>query len=261
MSMQAIVNYHIKSDEKQVFEFDVDGIIGNLVSPELVPTEVGVRDLRDGELKLSFLNDGITFENHVSQISKFDAPSKWVENYDKELTSLLKTKLGAKEVIVFDHTVRIDNPNADRKPARNVHNDYSIQGASQRLIDLVGQEKAAEFNNGHFGFVNVWRPIEQVITTSPLGFIRPSSIKPEDWVTIELIYPNRVGQILGVAENRDHEWFYMSKMSPSEVAIFNIYDNKAIPCLGHSALDMIENEGAKHTIRKSIESRTLVRYS
>jgi hypothetical protein len=260
MGARAIVNYHVKSSEKQAFEFDVDGIVGNLVSPELVPTEVEVQDLRDGDLNVNFLDDGITFENHVSQMSKFDDSSDWVENYDKELTLLLKDKLGAKEVIVFDHTVRVDDPSADRKPARNVHNDYSFHGAKQRLIDLVGQEKATEFNNGHFGFVNVWRPVEHVITTSPLGFIRPSSIKPEDWMTIELIYPNRVGQILGVAANTDHEWFYMSKMNPSEVAIFNIYDNKDIPSLGHSALDMVESEGGYHNIRKSIESRTLIRY-
>jgi hypothetical protein len=261
VSIQAIVNYHIKSTEKQAFEFDVDGIVGNLISPNLVPTEVEVQDLRDGDIKVNFFDDGITFENHDSQISKFDDSPEWVEDYDRELTSLLKETIGAKEVIVFDHTVRVDDPNADRKPARNVHNDYSIKGANQRLLDLVGLEKASEFNNNHFGFVNIWRPVEQVIMTSPLGFIRPSSIRPEDWMTIELVYPNRIGQILGVASDQDHEWFYMSKMSPSEVAIFNIYDNKTIPSLGHSALDIVESESTQKIVRKSIESRTLIRYS
>ena len=36
MSMRAIVNYHIKSPDQQAFKFDVDGIIGNLVSSELM---------------------------------------------------------------------------------------------------------------------------------------------------------------------------------------------------------------------------------
>ena len=260
MSVKAKVNYHIKSIERQAFQFDVDGIAGNLVSPELVPIEVEVQDLRDGDFKVKFSDDGITFENHESQTSKFDGSTEWVGSYDRELTSLLKEKIGAKEVIVYDHTVRIDDPNADRKPARNVHNDYSIQGAHQRLIDLVGREKAKEFHDSHFGFVNVWRPVEQIIMNSPLGFIRPSSINPEDWMTIELIYPDRIGQILGVASNQDHEWFYMSKMKPNDVAIFNIYDNKTIPSLGHSALDFMEYAATINMKRKSIESRTLVLY-
>ncbi len=259
MSVRAIVNYHITSSEQQAFEFDVDGIVGNLVSPKLIPTEVEVQDLRVGRSKVNFPDDGITFENHISQISQFESSSDWHQVYDQELTSLLKDKLEAKDVIVFDHTVRIDDTNAGRKPARNVHNDYSAMGASKRLVDLVGKEKAEEFKNEHFAFVNIWRPIECINKNSPLGFIRPSSIKPEDWVTIELIYPDRIGQTLGVSANADHEWFYMSEMKPSEVIVFNIYDNQGIPSLGHSALDIICDGVDQSRIRKSIESRTLVR--
>ncbi len=260
MSVNAVVNYHVKSTDRQAFEFDVGGIIGNLVSPELVPTEVQVEDLRDGKLTVNFFDDGITFENHVSRIDSFEERSDWREIYDKELARLLKDKLRANEVIIFDHTVRIDDPNAERKPARNVHNDYSEGGANQRLMDLVGQEKAEEFKDGHFAFVNVWRPVEQQIFTSPLGFIRPKSISPDDWMKIDLIYPDRIGEILGVAKSKNHQWFYLSNMTPNEVAIFNIYDNKDVASLGHSALDLVGNDDQKH-IRKSIESRTLIRYS
>lgn len=80
-----------------------------------------------------------------------------------------------------------------------------------------------------------------------------------DWVNIELMYPDRIGQILGVTFNEHHEWIYISHMTPDEIAIFNIYDNKGLPSLGHSALDMEQNENAS-VPRKSIESRTLIRY-
>ena len=255
----AIVNYHIRSAEPQAFHFDVDGVIGNLVSPELVSTRINVHDLRDGSLTVDFEADGIMFEKHVTRIREFDGSSAWEDSYDDELRALLEETIGAKEVIIFDHTVRIDDPNADRKPARNVHNDYSRSGAEQRLIDIVGKDRAREFRAGHFGFVNVWRPVEHPIRTSPLGFIRPSSMEPGDCMTIELVYPDRIGQILGVAANEDHDWFYLSHMTPEEVAIFNIYDNRGLPFLGHSALDMRNPKGGKAP-RKSIESRTLVRY-
>lgn len=255
----AIVNYHIKRAEPQAFHFDVEGVVGKLVSPELIPTKINVQDLRDCSFTVDFDRDGITFEHHVTHIKDFDDSSDWEDAYNDELHALLADKIGAMEVIVFDHTVRIDDPNADRKPARNVHNDYSPSGAEQRLIDIVGEERAREFRAGHYGFVNVWRPIGHSIKTSPLGFIRPDSVNADDWMTIELIYPDRIGQILGVAANEDHDWFYLSRMTPHEVAIFNIYDNEGRPFLGHSALDM-ENTGSVRAPRQSIVSRTLIRY-
>jgi hypothetical protein len=52
-------------------------------------------------------------------------------------------------------------------PTGNAHNDYSAAGAGQRLIDILGDDRACEFRAGHYAFVNVWRPIEQLIRTSP----------------------------------------------------------------------------------------------
>lgn len=255
----ALVNYHVKKPASQAFYFDVDGEVGNLISPELKPTRVNVRDMRNSSDELDFAKDGILFRNHHSKIEVFEDSFNWEKTYDKELQSLLAETIGAKEIIVFDHTVRVDDPDADRKPARNVHNDYSESGAHKRLTDILGENKARDFKAGHYGFVNIWRPVERMIQTSPIGFIRPSSMTADDWMTIELVYPDRIGQILGVAANKNHEWFYFSGMTPEEVLIFNIYDNQKRPSLGHSALDML-NHGPGHLPRKSIETRTLVRY-
>ncbi len=259
MRESATVNYHVRLDTPQAFQFDADGEYGKLVTPELLPTRVRVRDVREVSAGMDYNKDGIRFDRHVSAITDFEGSTGWQAVYENELRALLIERIGAEEVIVFDHTIRVDDPQAERKPARNVHNDYSAQGAQQRLIDILGDERATEWREGHYGFVNVWRPVQQTIKTSPLGFIRPSSMAPEDWMNIELIYPDRVGQILGVAANDSHDWFYLSQMTPDEVAIFNIYDNQGKPCLGHSALDMDSPVG-EATIRKSIESRTLVRY-
>ena len=51
--IKASVNYHIKSEQPQAFQFDVDGIVGNLISPELVAKEVKVNDLRGKATRLS----------------------------------------------------------------------------------------------------------------------------------------------------------------------------------------------------------------
>ncbi|APG49143.1 CmcJ/NvfI family oxidoreductase [Phaeobacter porticola] len=254
MTQTATVNYHVHKPEQQAFELDAGGIVGNLIAPELAPTQIAVMDVAP-----RFEDASVGFAAFPTEVEAFDTNDDWRPAYDAELRKLLADKVGAQDVVVFDHTVRVDDPEAVRKPARNVHSDYSADGAEQRLIDILGADKAADWSKGHYAFINVWRPVEAPINSAPLGFIRPNSAAEEDWILLDLIYPDRKGQIMGLAANPDHEWIYMSKMTPDEVAYFNIYDNQGRPSIAHSALDMVEDPTLQ-TIRKSIESRTLVRY-
>ena len=259
MTQTATVNYHVHKPERQAFELDAGGIVGNLIAPELAPTQIAVADIRGADAAPQFEETSVGFATSPTEVVAFAANDDWRPAYDAELIKLLADEIGAQDVLVFDHTVRVDDPEAVRKPARNVHSDYSADGAKQRLIDILGENKAAEWSRGHYAFINVWRPVEATINSAPLGFIRPDSVAKEDWILLDLIYPDRKGQIMGLAANADHKWLYLSKMSPDEVAYFNIYDNQGHPSIAHSALDMVEDPSIQ-TIRKSIESRTLVRY-
>jgi len=258
MTRTAKVNYHVHKPYQQAFELDAGGIAGNLISPELDPTSVALEDNRATAASVTFASEAVEFTTLTTQVRDF-AGDAWKKTYDAELTVMLLDRLAAREIVIFDHTVRIDDPDATRKPARNVHSDYSKDGAEKRLVDLLGNETAAEWARGHYAFVNVWRPLDQPINSAPLGFVRPSSVDPSDWILLDLIYPDRKGQIMGLVENPKHEWIYQSFMTPDEIAIFNIYDNQGLPSIAHSALDMVEDPNIS-TIRKSIESRTLVRF-
>lgn len=260
MTQTAIVNYHVHKPERQAFELDAGGIVGNLIAPELAATKVPLRDARTLAADTSFQSDAVAFAQAPTDVSFSEKGDAWQAAYDAELTVLLTTKLDAKELIVFDHTIRVDDPDAVRKPAGNVHSDYSPEGAEQRLVDILGLPKATEWSAGHYAFINIWRPVEAPINSAPLGFVLPSSVSPDDWLLLDLIYPDRKGQIMGLAANPDHQWIYMSKMTPDEVAYFNIFDNRGRPSIGHSALDMVEDPSIT-TLRKSIESRTLVRFA
>ena len=251
------VNYHVHKPERQAFEIDSGGVVGCLVSPELVATDVRVLDERD-EVSVRFQTDSVAFETVPSAVTDFTGTA-WQETYDQELATLLQDSLGAKEVVVFDHTVRVDDPNSDRKPARNVHSDYSTEGAEKRLVDILGHDRAGAWAEGHYAFINVWRPVGAPINSAPLGFVRPATVRAEDWILIDLIYPDRRGHIMGLAANDAHEWVYRSRMTPDEVAMFNIYDNRGLASVGHSAIDLVEDASITR-VRQSIESRTLVRY-
>ncbi|WP_424986290.1 CmcJ/NvfI family oxidoreductase [Microbulbifer sp. S227A] len=259
MSRTGTVNYHVHKPERQAFHIDAGGVTGAIVAPELIATEIGLRDLRDGGAGVTFEEDGISYAPLPSAVKRFDGSGDWQATYDGELTAHLIRELGASEVVVFDHTVRIDDPQSTRRPARNVHSDYSREGAQKRLRDILGDERAAEWERGRYAFVNVWRPIDNPINTAPLGFVRPSSVAPQDWVLIDLIYPDRRGHIMGLAANERHDWLYLSRMTPDEVVAFNIYDSFGHPSVGHSAVDLVEDPGV-NSIRKSIETRTLLRF-
>lgn len=259
MSATATVNYHIHKPERQAFELDAGGIVGKLISPELVATEINVEDARCSNFDNTFERTSMHFAAFKTKVDVRNEKPAWEPSYNADIERFLKTKLDIEEVVIFDHTVRIDDEVSDRKPARNVHSDYSMEGAQQRLVDLLGQEQAAQWAAGHYAFINVWRPVDAVINSSPLGFIKTNSVDEQDWILLDLIYPDRKGQILGLAANPAHQWVYKSKMTPEEVVFFNIFDNKGLPSIAHSALDMTENPEIQ-SVRKSIESRTLVRY-
>ncbi|MEO0371846.1 MAG: CmcJ/NvfI family oxidoreductase, partial [Pseudomonadota bacterium] len=180
------VNYHVHKSEQQAFEIDAGGVVGRLLSPELVTTQVPLTDLRQSAAEVQFETDGVTFLTAPSHVFDFSG-TDWQAQYDQELTDILEKEVGAKDTVIFDHTVREDDPNSDRKPARNVHSDYSEEGARDRLVDILGADQAAEWAQGHYGFINIWRPVGAPINSAPLGFVRPSTVRQEDWIPIDLI--------------------------------------------------------------------------
>lgn len=215
--------------------------------------------MRTSDINTSIEQESVEFAAFHTDVDVLNDDLEWQPNYEADIKRFLRGRLDIDEVIIFDHTLRADDKTSDRKPARNVHSDYSMEGAQQRLVDLVGESQAAAWISGHYAFINVWRPVDAVINSSPLGFILPNSVDEQDWILLDLFYPDRRGQILGLAANPVHQWVYRSMMTPDELAFFNIFDNRGLPSIAHSALDMIENP-LTHTVRKSIESRTLVRY-
>lgn len=253
------VNYHVHSSQRQAFGIDAEGRAGHLVSPHLVPTRVMMNDLREHESSVSIAADGVAYLHAPTRVISFDEGDAWRSSYDAELETLLSREVAAKKVIVFDHTVRVDDPSAERRPARNVHSDYSRLGAKDRLTEVLGEQEAMRWERGHYAFINVWRPISAPVKSAPLGFVRPKSVAQDDWVRIDLDYPDRVGHILGLVASSKHEWVFRSEMTPDEVVVFTTFDSSGRPPVAHSAVDL-EDDDSNHFIRRSIESRTLVLY-
>lgn len=75
------------------------------------PHPVVVHDVRGRESEFTLDNAGFQFVKHTSQEKAFDDEEHIKEVYYKEVEELLKREVGAKRVLIFDHTIRL-NPDA-----------------------------------------------------------------------------------------------------------------------------------------------------
>ncbi len=252
----AQIYYHIDLDQKQEILIDADNVKGNIVFPPLDKKDVKIRDLRISREMPSFERDSIEFFDHETSVDSFYT-SDFEPTYNLELVKLLKDKLSIKEAIIFDHTIREDKKTV-RPPARHAHIDYSDRSTREQIERFVDKERRALWLEGHYAIVNIWRPLENIVKSAPLGFLHPMSLGKQDLIEIDLNYPNRKGEVIGCLYNSDHEWIYLSDMRPDEVVLFNMFDSESRGPVVHSAFDLKDSHNG--AIRKSIESRILIRY-
>jgi len=258
--MRGVVNYHAVNAEGDYF-MSVDHE-NNESLPEVDTTEVALHDPRDGT-ELMFSKCGLEYATYPSKVQEYGdfLEEKDKEVYFEEIEKLLRSKVdNIAEVFVFDYTIR-SNKMVNRKPARHVHVDYTPPSAEKRMKDMIGEERPEEWmsGEGHYGIVNVWRPIDYPVEKDPLGFIDPATSATEDWHVLKIGRTNRVGVIFGVEHREKHRWLVLNKMDPDMVWIFNQFDSKGLQAVPHSAVNLVGAD--KHArVRRSIECRVLVRY-
>ena len=158
--------------------------------------------LNDHDAPVSNIRDSSnTFTTDTSGFSVHHSPAnekaftddKAVRNgYYAEVEQLLKDQLpGIKKVVIFDHTIRKHDPTSPRQPVQQVHVDQTPSAAAARVRRHLPAEEAEELLKGRYQIINVWRPISHPATDFPLAVIDWRSTSPDDFVPIDLLYPNR----------------------------------------------------------------------
>lgn len=161
-------------------------------------------------------------------------------------------------ILIDADGLRGGDPGA-RPPSHHVHCDYNASSAHKRMLELLGPERARQWMLGRYAIVNAWRPLVQPVERSPLGFVLPSSVASGDWVDVDIVFPDRRGQIRGLAWNPEHRWIYRDRMHPRETALFTVYASSGVTGVAHAAVELLEApEDAPP--RQSIESRMFVRF-
>lgn len=178
----------------------------------------------------SLEREGFAFETYETAVRDFFDAEEVARVYDAEVEALLKARTGAHRIVIFDHTLRRRMPDADdglggfRAPAIRVHVDYTEKSAPQRVRDLLPGE-AERLLSRRFAFINVWRPIGDVVRDAPLAVCDARSVHQRDLVPTDLIYRNRTGEIYYVSFDTRHRWLYVPEMQPDEVILLKNYDS------------------------------------
>ncbi|KAL4966526.1 uncharacterized protein BDV14DRAFT_39509 [Aspergillus stella-maris] len=226
--------------------------------------EVSLKDIRGQEKDFNLDKDAFAVLQNIPSSLTYESwdSDKTVKStyYDEVKDLILQNVPGAHKVVIFDHTIRRYNPEADRQPVIFAHVDQTPYAAELRVREHVKDPaEAEELLKGRYRIINVWRPLNGKVESMPLAFATATSVAPEDLSKIERRYPHYTGETMGVKYNPNQQWLYWSGIDNDERILIKCSDTqegvaKRVP---HSAfVDPRSTEASRP--RESIEVRALV---
>ena len=227
---------------------------------------VDVRDMRQVADLLSLDRHGFLLVRHETAVDDLYDDEAVAGVYDRELQALLAEVTGADRVAVFDHTRRSDatggaaNPDGFRGPASRVHVDYTVDSGPKRAADALGREEVDRVlsSGGRIVQVNVWRPIRGPVVRTPIALADAGSVRPEELVATDQVFPDRVGEIYQLAHGAEQRWYWVPRMERDEVLLikgWDSLDDGRARFTPHGAFQLEDQDPAAPP-RESIEVRT-----
>jgi hypothetical protein len=191
--------------------------------------QVPIHDIRGKESEYTLDKNAFQVVSNVPDSAEKDfvEDDSIKKNYYPEVERLILDHVpGSNRVVLFDHTIRRSNPNANRAPVTRVHIDQTKKSATARVHHHLPEE-AEKLLQGRYRIINIWRPLNGPVQSSPLGFASSATLKDEDLIPIEHRYPDRNGETAGIRFNESQKWHYLSGMKNDERLLLECYDSEA----------------------------------
>lgn len=264
----ASLQYLVPTGESPIYVASRGGADAALsISAEFEARDVHIHNARNLTPTASLDREGFALVEHITAIEDFYADNFDRAQYETEVSELIVAVTGAKDVVVFDHTLRSDSAQvrglrSTRETASVIHNDYTDASAQIRVRDLLGEEEANLRFSGRFAIINVWRSVGGIVWRSPLTCCDASTLNSADLIASERRSQDRIGEIELVSWNPAHRWFYYPEMTGSEVLLLKTFDSSEDGRATRTVHSAFSNPLAPPDAppRESIESRLLVFY-
>ena len=236
---------------------------GKIEPPEGLPKRnfrdadipVTITDVRGRESFFNIDDNGFCLlKSGLSAAVDFSSDESIKQTYYPELERLLLQNVpGAERILPFDYTVR---PLAGlRPPVLRVHIDQTPAAAAERVHHFLPDEAKSLFEN-RVRIINVWRPLNGPVQSSPLAFADSKTVVDESLVVVEHRFPDHVVETISV-KHADEQWYYWSGMDNDERLLLECFDSDKGGRVPHSAfVDPRSPVGSRP--RESIEVRVLV---
>jgi len=180
-----------------------------------------------------------------------------IRSYYRQCEQLVASATGA-QAFAFDHNVRsavgkrkqtrIAGGQQVQGPAKMVHGDYTLVSAPKRLSDLasppsandtlrgvLGEDQSLISNTmvdkaladgGRFAIINVWRSIaDEPVQVNPLALCDSQTVAPQDLVTFEIHYHDRIGENYFAKHNPHHQFYFFPEMTRNEPMLLKQWDS------------------------------------
>lgn len=212
--------------------------------------------------------EGFSVHEFKSAYDKWDDNDAVKASFYPEVVEFLKKTVGAKSVLVFDHTIRSklnetkkltqETNTSQRAPVILVHCDYTAESGPLRVQQLLPDEAAALLSR-RVAFFNVWKPIHRVVEERPLAMLDVTSSPPDDFFKLHLRYRDRSGENYVLRHSDTHKWWYFPYMTPEQVVLLKTYESETdgrARFVGHSAFEDPTSK-PDAPVRESVEIRTI----
>jgi hypothetical protein len=231
------------------------------------PREMTVYDGWPRAGSFSLDREGFALREFRSPFAQWDDDAAIRAQFYGDVTEFVRTKVCAKRVVVFDHTIRAksnekqqtsEHTTSQRAPVMLVHCDYTPNSGPLRVRQLLPDE-ADELLKHRVAFYNFWKPLKRTVEERPLAVCDVTSSTDEDFITMKLRYRDRDGEIFVLRHSPQHHWWYFPRMTPEQVILLKTYDSETdgrARFIGHSAFDD-PNTRPDAPMRESIEIRTI----
>jgi len=266
-SIEAPLTFMVRSREKPQVFMSATHAEANKRTGEFRPVRVTIADARGLPEPPTLDREGFALVGHETRVADFYDTKAIEQLYYPEVVELLKHVTGATEVHIFDHTLRVEDEakrraHGTRLPVSVVHNDYTERSGPQRVRDLLAPEKAKRFLANRFAMVNVWRSFGASAERFPLAAADGRTVLPTDYIGVDIVYPDRTGEIYQNAHSDGQRWYYFSKMQRNEAMLLKCFDTANDGRTRYTAHSGFANPDAPANTppRESIEVRTLLSF-
>ena len=263
--VRAKMNYSVDNGRPIDYYFHEHDPDLKLNPPGTDEKEVVIHDGWDAVDQLSLDREGFELHDFEAQFSQFDSDDMVKSVFYQQVINHVKRHTGAKEVVVFDHTIRKRMPadlkvqtEVQRPAVLLVHSDYTIMSGPQRVRDVM-KEKAEPLLQNRVAFFNVWKPLYNRVEELPLAMIDATTHDAADLLRMDLKYTERTGEIYVMRHNPKHRWLYFPQMEAHQALLLKTYDSSTdgrCRFMGHSAFED-PTTPANAAMRESIEVRTM----